>query len=156
VTEPRAARALQSPAQIGPALQSLSSHRPVTTHTPPDLRKRARVTVVTVVTLNSNSFEGHPTLPTRQNTPRHPHLVQPTPITVPEDTITTPTTAPVPVHKLLLTAEDAAERLGIGRTTMFALIRSGAVESVLIGRLRRIRVADLERYINHLTVAEAA
>jgi excisionase family DNA binding protein len=37
-----------------------------------------------------------------------------------------------------LVAEYAAERLGIGRTVMYALVGSGAVESVQIGRLRRV------------------
>ncbi|MGF1662631.1 MAG: helix-turn-helix domain-containing protein [Kineosporiaceae bacterium] len=54
---------------------------------------------------------------------------------------------------LLLTVEEAAERLGIGRTTMFGLIRSGDVESVQIGRLRRIRPAALEAYTRRLASA---
>jgi len=37
-----------------------------------------------------------------------------------------------------LVAEYAAERLGIGGTVMYALVSSGAVESVQIGRLRRV------------------
>ena len=43
--------------------------------------------------------------------------------------------APVP---LVLTVEQAAERLGIGRIVMYALVSSGAVESVQIGRLRGV------------------
>lgn len=39
---------------------------------------------------------------------------------------------------LVLTIEQAAERLGVGRTIMYALVSSGAVESVKIGRLRRV------------------
>jgi excisionase family DNA binding protein len=39
---------------------------------------------------------------------------------------------------VLLTVEEAARRLNIGRTTMYALVSSGAVESVTIGRLRRV------------------
>lgn len=39
---------------------------------------------------------------------------------------------------LVLTIEQAAERLGIGRSLMYALVMSGEVESVTIGRLRRI------------------
>ncbi|MET9534684.1 excisionase family DNA-binding protein [Streptomyces sp. NPDC006649] len=39
---------------------------------------------------------------------------------------------------ILLTVEEAARRLRIGRTTCFALIRSGALESLTIGTLRRI------------------
>jgi len=45
--------------------------------------------------------------------------------------------------KLLLTVEEAADRLGVGRTLMYALIRSGDVPSVQIGRLRRTEDAAL-------------
>jgi excisionase family DNA binding protein len=48
--------------------------------------------------------------------------------------------------KLLLTVPEAAARLGIGRTLMYQLISIGAVASVQVGRLRRIRPADLESY----------
>jgi len=46
--------------------------------------------------------------------------------------------------RLVLTVEEAAERLGIGRTLMYALVTSGEVESVRIGRLRRIPADALE------------
>ncbi|MFG2137090.1 excisionase family DNA-binding protein [Streptomyces sp. NPDC048650] len=39
---------------------------------------------------------------------------------------------------VLLTVEEAARRLSIGRTTCFALIRTGALESLLVGHLRRV------------------
>ncbi|WP_458087064.1 excisionase family DNA-binding protein [Streptomyces malaysiensis] len=39
---------------------------------------------------------------------------------------------------VLLTVEEAARRLRIGRTTCFALIRNGELESIDIGRLRRV------------------
>ncbi|NED34824.1 helix-turn-helix domain-containing protein [Streptomyces sp. SID8499] len=42
---------------------------------------------------------------------------------------------PAPV---LLTVEEAARCLRIGRTTCFALIRTGELESLTIGGLRRI------------------
>jgi len=64
------------------------------------------------------------------------------------------TTAPA-APKLLLTVEEAAERLGIGRTTTFALIRTGALRSVRIGRLRRVRTTDLDSYAASLTPADA-
>jgi excisionase family DNA binding protein len=38
----------------------------------------------------------------------------------------------------LLTVEEAARRLRVGRTTCFALIRCGYLETVSIGRLRRV------------------
>jgi len=44
---------------------------------------------------------------------------------------------PMP-QRVLLTPEEAAEALGVGRTTVYALIKSGGIDSVQIGRLRRI------------------
>lgn len=52
--------------------------------------------------------------------------------------------------RLLLTVEEAAERLGIGRTLMYALVKDGDVESVQIGRLRRIPADALPRYLDKL------
>ena len=58
------------------------------------------------------------------------------------------------VPRMLLTVEQAARLLGVGRTTMFALIRDGDLATVQIGRLRRIRPADLAAYVDQLqTVA---
>ena len=53
-------------------------------------------------------------------------------------------------HRLLLTVEEAATCLGVGRTYMFDLIARGAVPSVRLGKLRRIRISDLERYVSSL------
>jgi len=49
--------------------------------------------------------------------------------------------------KLLLTVEEAAYRLGIGRTVMYRLVTSGAVESVTLGRLRRVPRECLNAYV---------
>jgi excisionase family DNA binding protein len=51
---------------------------------------------------------------------------------------------------LLLTVEEAAQRLSIGRTTMYSLVSTGAIESVTIGRLRRIPSECLEEYVSSL------
>ncbi|MFI9327819.1 helix-turn-helix domain-containing protein [Kitasatospora sp. NPDC052868] len=37
-----------------------------------------------------------------------------------------------------LKVEEAARRLSIGRTTMYALIRDGEIETIPIGRARRV------------------
>ena len=42
------------------------------------------------------------------------------------------------IPRLLFTPEEAAESLSIGRTRIYELIRSGDLESLLIGRSRRI------------------
>lgn len=57
---------------------------------------------------------------------------------------------------LLLTVEEAARRLGIGRTTCFALIASGEIESVKVGNLRRIPADALAVYVARLRKASAA
>ncbi|MEU3981431.1 excisionase family DNA-binding protein [Streptomyces sp. NPDC026672] len=45
------------------------------------------------------------------------------------------TNGPAPI---LLTVEEAAYCLRIGRTTCFALIRTGELESLMVGGLRRV------------------
>jgi excisionase family DNA binding protein len=51
---------------------------------------------------------------------------------------------------VLLTVEEAAQRLSIGRTTMYSLVSAGAIESVTIGRLRRVPSESLEKYVSTL------
>jgi excisionase family DNA binding protein len=59
-------------------------------------------------------------------------------------------TAPADPPRLLFTVEEAARVLGIGRTRMFELIQSGSVETVLIGRLRRIPLDALDAFVTGL------
>lgn len=51
---------------------------------------------------------------------------------------------------LLLRVEEAARRLDIGRTTLYALVMSGEIESVLVGRSRRIPAECLDEYVQRL------
>lgn len=60
------------------------------------------------------------------------------------------TTEDVSVAPLLLTVEQAAKRLGVGRTTFYALVMSGEIESVPLGRLRRIPAECLDEYVERL------
>ena len=55
--------------------------------------------------------------------------------------------APIAETPVLLTVEEAAKLLRIGRTTMYSLISSGAVESVTIGALRRVPAEALSKYV---------
>lgn len=61
---------------------------------------------------------------------------------------------PVPARqtpeRVMLTVEEAAERLGIGRTLMFRLIRTGEIETVRIGRLRRVPATAIHEYAARL------
>lgn len=50
----------------------------------------------------------------------------------------------------LLTVEQFAKRANIGRSLAYELIAAGAIRSVRIGRLRRIPVDELERYVRQL------
>ena len=51
---------------------------------------------------------------------------------------------------LLLTIREVAERLGCGRTFVYELISSGELETVKLGRLRRVPVAALDALIERL------
>jgi len=55
------------------------------------------------------------------------------------------------VIKLLLTAEEAAEVIGVGRTKVYELLRVGQIPSVRIGRCRRIPLRAVHDYVNRLT-----
>ena len=57
---------------------------------------------------------------------------------------------------LVLTMEDAAERLCIGRTMMYSLVKAGAIESVRIGRLRRVPAEALDAFVRQLQHHNAA
>lgn len=57
---------------------------------------------------------------------------------------------PVPATSeapLLLTAAQAAALLSISRTTLYELLASGAVESIHIGRSRRVPVDALHAFV---------
>ena len=54
--------------------------------------------------------------------------------------------------RLVLTIEEAAERLGVGRSLMYALVNSGAVESIRIGRLHRVPADALTEFVQELRV----
>lgn len=57
--------------------------------------------------------------------------------------------------RVLLTVEAAAARLSISRTRMYALLKSGDVTSVRVGRLRRIPATALELFAAQLQHAAA-
>jgi excisionase family DNA binding protein len=65
-------------------------------------------------------------------------------------------TAPRMPDRVLLTAEEATERLGIGRTLMFRLIRTGEIESIQIHRLRRVPTSAIDDYAARLVGSSSA
>jgi excisionase family DNA binding protein len=54
------------------------------------------------------------------------------------------------MEKVLLTVEEAAELLSIGRTKAYELMATGALESVTIGRCRRVPIEALDRFVGKL------
>lgn len=56
----------------------------------------------------------------------------------------------------MLTIEEVRERLNAGLTLTKKLIGSGAIPSVKVGRLRRVRESDLAVYMAELPVAPVA
>ena len=61
-----------------------------------------------------------------------------------------------PQDRLLLRIEEAADRLGIGRSLMYRLVLSGEVESIRVGRLRRIPVDSLDQAIARLKAEQSS
>lgn len=53
-------------------------------------------------------------------------------------------------QRLLLPVEEAGEVLGLKRSKMYELISEGKIESVKIGKSRRIPVDALEAYVARL------
>ena len=53
-------------------------------------------------------------------------------------------------NQLLLTIEEAARRLAIGRSHIYEQMQRGGLRSVRIGRSRRILNTDLEAFIEQL------
>ena len=51
-------------------------------------------------------------------------------------------------NEYLMSPEELRQFLGLGRTYTYQLLTSGAIPSVRIGRLRKVRRADDERFID--------
>ena len=56
----------------------------------------------------------------------------------------------VHTDRVVLTVEEAADRLGVGRTFVYALVKSGEIESIAIGRLRRIPCDAVDDFVQRL------
>jgi excisionase family DNA binding protein len=60
------------------------------------------------------------------------------------------------VTRLLYPIPDAQAQLGIGRSTVYELIASGALQTVKIGRRTLIAHDELARYVDKLKAGAAA
>ncbi len=59
------------------------------------------------------------------------------------------------VEKLLLTTQEAADRLGVGRTTIYDLIRTKKLQTLKIGARRLVPIESLHEVVA-LLLEEAA
>lgn len=50
-------------------------------------------------------------------------------------------------ERVLLSVPEAAHRLGIGRSFLYELIAAGQIETITIGRLRRISVEAIDDFV---------
>jgi excisionase family DNA binding protein len=57
-------------------------------------------------------------------------------------------------ERLLLRPEEVAGILGVGRTKVFELIRTGELRSIKLGRSRRVSTDALAFYVRRLEVAD--
>ena len=55
-----------------------------------------------------------------------------------------------PMDLQLMTVDEVAAKLAVGKTTVYMLMSSGRLPSVKIGRSRRIRIADLWQFVDNL------
>jgi excisionase family DNA binding protein len=59
--------------------------------------------------------------------------------------------------KVLLTIDEAAQALSIGRTLLYELLMRQQIASIKVGRVRRVPMAAIDDYINRqLTNTDAA
>ena len=63
---------------------------------------------------------------------------------------------PVSSDPLLLTPEEAAKVLRLGRTTVYSLMKAGDLHPVHIGRSCRLSRSELERYVRGLEAPRTA
>lgn len=59
------------------------------------------------------------------------------------------------MEKLLLTPEEAAQVLNVGRSTVYDLMRLQVLSSVTIGKRRRIPAEALRFYVDRLVDAQS-
>ncbi len=58
--------------------------------------------------------------------------------------------------KLLLTVDEAAQRLGIGRSHAYVFILRGELPSLKLGRSRRVPASALEDFVERLKAEQAS
>lgn len=58
--------------------------------------------------------------------------------------------ATIAPSRLLLKVEEVAEILNVGRSTAYHLVLTGEIESITVGRLRRVPAQAVSEYVDRL------
>ena len=58
--------------------------------------------------------------------------------------------ATITPSRLLLKVEEVAEILNVGRSTAYHLVLTGEIESITVGRLRRVPAQAVSEYVDRL------
>lgn len=58
--------------------------------------------------------------------------------------------ATVPIPRLSVGVEEAAELLGLGRSSVFNLMKDGQLRSIKVGKRRLIAMSELEAFLSRL------
>lgn len=69
--------------------------------------------------------------------------------------LSTPTSSGLSEDTSLVTVEEAARMMSIGRTSCYMLVLNGELKSVKIGRTRRVVLSSIDAYIQRLLEKEA-
>ena len=56
------------------------------------------------------------------------------------------------IDRILLSVEEASSRLGLSKSYMHTLVRTGVIPSFKVGKLRKIKPEDLETFKDGLEV----
>ena len=59
-------------------------------------------------------------------------------------------------NKLLLSPDETCEVLGVRRSTLFKMLEAGVIPNIKLGRLRRIPIDGLRRYVERQVVEQAS
>ena len=59
------------------------------------------------------------------------------------------------IERLLLTIPEVAIRLGLGRSLVYQLVMRGEIDSIKVGRARRVPAVALEQFIQNRMLEEA-
>ncbi len=61
----------------------------------------------------------------------------------------------IEMEQVYFRPEEAAEYLRVGRTTMYAMLKSGLVPSITYGKSRIVRRVDLDDFVSRKLVEQA-